>query len=180
MEDIELLIIGDVDSEMIEAIGKKIENILSIKTRISLLRENPDYAYNKVRGQYYSTEIIKRINEISSSRKVLGIVEVDLFTPVLTFVFGEAQLDGKGGVVSTYRLREGVFNEKDFVFERLYKEILHEMGHLYGLTHCDLKECVMHFSGNVRQIDLKGNDYCEACLDKLKSKLKERENEKKN
>ncbi|MGQ9617829.1 MAG: archaemetzincin family Zn-dependent metalloprotease [Candidatus Aminicenantia bacterium] len=173
MEELELLAIGDVNIEMVEIIARKIENLLELNVKISANRENPEYAYNKLRGQYISNEIIKRICEKRNSKKILGIVEVDLCTPVLTFVFGEAQLDGKGGVVSLYRLKEGVYGEDEIVYERLYKEVLHEIGHLYGLTHCSVKDCVMHFSPNIRQIDSKGNKYCEACLDKLKSKLKE-------
>ncbi len=174
MEEIEFLIIGDVDSEMIEKVVKKMENLLGIKSKIAFKKENPDYAYSRTRGQYLSGEIIKRMNNESSSRKVLGIVDVDLCTPVLTFVFGEAQLDGKAGIVSIYRLREGSYGEPEIVFERFYKEVLHEFGHLFGLTHCSLNDCVMHFSANVRQIDLKRAEYCEACLDKLKSKLREK------
>lgn len=173
MEEIEILAIGDVDVEMVEKVAKKLASSLGIRTKITVNKENPDYAYSKSRGQYLSGEIIKRINGESNSKKVLGIVDVDICTPVLTFVFGEAQLDGKAGVVSTYRLREGSYGESDIVFERLCKEVLHEVGHLFGLTHCNLKSCVMHFSANIRQIDLKGDEYCEACLDKLKSKLRE-------
>jgi len=174
LEEIEILIIGDVDLEMVERAVKKMENLLKIKARIDFCKENPDYAYNKGRGQYMSGEIIKRINSERDSQKVLGIVDLDLCTPVLTYVFGEAQLDGKAGVVSLYRLREGSYGESEIVFERFYKELLHEFGHLFGLTHCSLKNCVMNFSANVKQIDLKGEQFCEACLDKLKSKLRER------
>ncbi len=174
MEEIEILIIGDVDSEIVERAVKKMENLLEIKVKIDFSKENPDYAYNKVRGQYLSGEIIKRINIKRNSQKVLGIVDLDLCTPVLTYVFGEAQLDGKSGVVSLFRLREGSYGEPEIVFKRFYKELLHELGHLFGLTHCSLKNCVMHFSANVKQIDLKGEQFCEACLDKLKSKLRER------
>ncbi len=173
MEEIEILVIGDVDTEMVEKVVKKMENLLGIKIRIGLKKENPEYAYNKARGQYLSGEIIKKINDESSFEKILGVVDLDLCTPVLTYVFGEAQLDGKAGVVSIYRLREGSYGDPEIVFERFYKEVLHEFGHLFGLTHCSLKNCVMNFSANVRQIDLKGDEYCEACLDKLKSKMRE-------
>lgn len=173
MKDIEILIIGDIDTEMVERVAKKMENFLGIKVKIGFNKENPDYAYSQARGQYLSGEIIKKIVNGGSSRKILGVVNLDLCTPVLTFVFGEAQLDGKAGVVSIYRLKEGSYGEPEIVFERFYKEILHELGHLFGLTHCNLKNCVMHFSANVKQIDLKREQYCEACLDKLKSKLRE-------
>lgn len=173
MEEIGILIIGDVDSEIVERVVKKMENLLGVKVKIGFKKDNPDYAYSNSRGQYFSGEIIKRLNSESLSNKVLGIVDVDLCTPVLTYVFGEAQLDGKAGIVSIYRLREGSYGDTEIVFERFYKEVLHELGHLFGLTHCSLKNCVMHFSANVRQIDLKGDEYCEACLDKIKSKMRE-------
>lgn len=173
MEEIEIIAIGDVDIEMVEKVVKKIEGLLGVRAKIHLNKENPDYAYSASRSQYLSGEIIKKITKESDSQKVLGVVDVDICTPVLTYVFGEAQLGGKAGLVSIYRLREGSYGDTEIIFERFYKEVLHELGHLFGLTHCHLKSCVMNFSANVRQIDLKGDEYCEACLDKLKSKLRE-------
>jgi uncharacterized peroxidase-related enzyme len=93
----------------------------------------------------------------------------DLFVPVLTFVFGEAQLDGNCAVVSTARLDEefyGLPARSDLLRERLVKEASHELGHTFGLRHCADWRCVMASSHAVERLDVKGADFCAACRDR--------------
>jgi archaemetzincin len=49
----------------------------------------------------------------------------------------------------------------------LRKEALHELGHAYGLLHCSLRECVMHASSYVEDIDSKGGFFCPLCQTEL-------------
>jgi archaemetzincin len=58
------------------------------------------------RKQYHSTAILKEFLHSfpPDALKATGIVPFDLFIPILTFVFGEAQLNGRVAVVSTARL----------------------------------------------------------------------------
>jgi archaemetzincin len=98
---------------------------------------------------------------------------VDLFIPVLTFVFGQAQLDGPGAVVSTYRLRSefyGLPGDEGMLVERAIKECVHELGHSFGLVHCQDYGCVMHASSSVDEVDIKGADFCRRCGATLKGK----------
>ncbi len=104
--------------------------------------------------------------------KLLGVVTVDLFIPVLTFVFGQAQLDGPSAVVSTYRLRSefyGMPPDEGLLVERTIKESVHELGHTFGLVHCDYYGCVMHPSAAVDEVDLKGAAFCRRCASLLPS-----------
>lgn len=105
--------------------------------------------------------------------KILGVVAVDLFIPVLTFVFGQAQLDGPGAVVSTYRLRSeyyGLPTDEGVLVERAIKECIHELGHAFGLVHCDLYDCVMHASTTVDEVDLKRSGFCGRCVSVLEGR----------
>ncbi|TPW11234.1 MAG: peptidase, zinc-dependent [bacterium] len=89
-----------------------------------------------------------------------------LFIPVLSFVFGEAQLDGPAAVVSTWRLDPvayGLPGDAARLQERLAKEITHELGHTLGLYHCRQFECVMRSSTDVEEIDLKRGVFCPEC-----------------
>ena len=91
---------------------------------------------------------------------------MDLYIPVLTFVFGEAQLADGGAVVSAHRLRQefyGMPTDPELLHERLLKEALHELGHTYGLRHCPDYTCVMSSSNGVERIDLKGAEFCPTC-----------------
>ena len=98
---------------------------------------------------------------------VVGVTNTDLFASVFTFVFGEARLEGRVAVVSLHRLRPehyGFAADPIALQDRLAKEVLHEVGHLFGLVHCHHPECVMGFSAVVEEIDNKGFDFCDDCL----------------
>lgn len=125
---------------------------------------DPEFAYDSKRNQYYSTAILKVLT--SRNDRVLGITMVDLFVPVLTFVFGEAQLGGNTAIVSACRLRQefyGLPSSHDLFFERLVKESVHELGHTHGLRHCDDWECAMSSSHGVEKIDVKSAEFCDKC-----------------
>jgi archaemetzincin len=98
--------------------------------------------------------------------KILMLTELDIYVPVLTFLFGEAQLNGKISIVSVCRLHEEFYSgitNNELLFERTEKEVLHELGHNYGLIHCRDWDCVMHSSNSVEEVDIKGHTYCNNC-----------------
>jgi archaemetzincin len=127
--------------------------------------------YSEERDQYYSTKLIEyALLNYSEFKKILMITDFDLYVPVLTFVFGEAQLNGKAAIVSAHRLYPefyGLPPNDELFLSRLIKEINHELGHTYGLRHCFNFECVMHSSSNVDEIDIKSENFCNKCLEKL-------------
>lgn len=131
--------------------------------------------YSVERDQYYSTKLIEyALNNYGEYKKILMLTDYDLYVPVLTFVFGEAQLKGKAAIVSAHRLYPefyGLPPNDELFFLRLIKEINHELGHTYGLKHCFNFECVMHSSSNVDEIDIKSHDFCKECALKLSSFL---------
>ena len=121
-----------------------------------------------MRGQYNSTSLLEKLLETDNSNagKLLGVADVDLFIPVLTFVFGEAQLGNRGALMSVHRLRQqfyGLPGDERVFYERCEKEAVHELGHAFGLVHCKYFECVMHYSNSIEQVDLKSNEFCKTC-----------------
>jgi archaemetzincin len=102
--------------------------------------------------------------------KIILLTDVDIFVPVLTFIFGEAQLNGKHSILSVCRLHEefysGISNEK-LLLERAIKEALHELGHCYGLRHCLDWDCVMHSSPGIEEVDIKGGTFCSKCISSI-------------
>ena len=124
------------------------------------------------RNQYNSSAIIERLEHSlpTPASKVLAVTGLDLYIPVLTFVFGEARLNGQCAVVSSYRLDNkfyGLPDDPALLQERLLKEAIHELGHTYGLFHCQNPECVMKSSTYVEEIDFKSSRFCDKCWDKL-------------
>ena len=125
------------------------------------------FALDAGRGQYHSTAILQRLERVSDpDARVLGVAACDLYVPVLTFVFGEAQLDGNCAVVSTARLREefyGLPGREEVLRKRLLKEAVHELGHTFGLRHCADWRCVMTSSHAVERLDVKEAEFCGRC-----------------
>lgn len=125
-------------------------------------------AFDIQRSQYNSSQILLQIinNPPKDAVKILGIVNTDLFIPILTFVFGEAQLRGSGSLVSLHRLNNkfyGLPENGALLTERLIKESIHELGHNFGLVHCHDPKCVMRSSTYVEDIDSKSHDLCQRC-----------------
>lgn len=121
-------------------------------------------AFVKRRNQYLADAILDSIPLPEDESRVVGIVDVDIYTSTLNFVFGIAELPGRRALISTYRLKMGdVSNE--LLIERLAKEIVHELGHTFGLRHCSDKRCVMHFSNSIADTDYKSVRLCERCFE---------------
>ena len=134
-----------------------------IQSNLQLVR-----AFDQSRKQYNSTALLALLFNQSDTPDVKSIliVDVDLFIPILTFVFGEAQLNGRAAVVSTHRLRNefyGLTTDESVASVRLEKEVIHELGHTFGLYHCRQFECVMRSSTYVEEIDLKRAGLCTNC-----------------
>lgn len=123
------------------------------------------------RKQHSSREMLRWLLTQHGDRsgQLLGITDVDLCNPVLTFVFGEAQLDGHAAVVSFARLLDTANAALTTV--RLQREAVHELGHTFGLLHCEgveasggrARPCVMARSASVRAVDGKSDRLCPAC-----------------
>jgi archaemetzincin len=98
--------------------------------------------------------------------KVIGILDVDLFVPILTHVFGEARQGGKSALVSITRLKDDVDADHPptpLLLGRAAKVALHEAGHLYNLFHCMDEKCLMGFSGGLSDLDLRPLYFCRYC-----------------
>jgi archaemetzincin len=106
--------------------------------------------------------------------RVLAITEKDLFIPMLSFVFGQAQLQGQMAIVSLARLRQEFYElpaNRALFLARALKETVHELGHTFGLTHCLDRKCPMSLSTSIQQVDGKTDEFCESCKILLRETL---------
>lgn len=136
------------------------------------LKINLDDFFSIEREQYFSTQIIAEAMKLTDkfNGKIILLTDVDIFVPVLTFIFGEAQLNGKHSILSVCRLHEEFYSgvsDEHLLFQRTVKEALHELGHCYGLRHCADWDCVMHSSPGIEEVDIKGNTFCRKCISKI-------------
>jgi archaemetzincin len=139
-----------------------------------VLRDHLDPApvFHEERGQYHSSELLAAMVLAGQAGDglLLGLTPVDLYIPILTFVFGEAQFRGNHGLVSYCRLRQefyGLPADPGELDRRILKEAIHEFGHTIGLVHCDDYSCVMASSNSVEWIDLKESRFCAQCRSRM-------------
>lgn len=156
-------------AELLPGLAARLGEAFGVEVERRLPRFDPELAFDTSRGQYNSRILLGQLlrDRRRPDARILGVTGVDLFIPVLTFVFGEAQLDGAAAVVSTHRLapeRYGLPAEPALLRQRLGVEAVHELGHTCGLVHCHAARCVMGSSTYVEEIDLKSHRFCARCL----------------
>jgi archaemetzincin len=150
------------DAALLETVERGLARELALPVVGHHEHARPEHTFDPRRGQHSSTGILRWLVERvpPRARKVIAITDVDLFIPVLTFVYGEAQLNGTAAVVSTARLGTG---EPRLFVPRLIKTCVHEVGHTFGLVHCDDGRCVMRRSTSVAGVDTKSASFCPDC-----------------
>ncbi len=162
----------EVERTALQAVTARVETEFGGPVR-SMELGSIEFAYDAERKQYGSIPVLDMLLRQcpADASKLLAITESDLFIPVLTFVFGQAQLGGRVAVVSLARLRQefyGMPPDREIFLGRAYKEVLHETGHLFGLVHCAERSCAMSLATTVRQIDMKDDAFCAACGARLR------------
>ena len=168
MAYIDIIPIGEVEETLLLFLKQSLFQTFKIQARIRNRRFNLSPAYDPDRNQYNSSGLLLQlINEVPPETvKILGVTQLDLFIPIFTFLFGEAQLNGIGAVVSIHRLHNqfyGIPENKELLKGRLLKEGIHELGHPFGLIHCLALNCVMKSSTYVEDIDQKSTHFCSFC-----------------
>jgi archaemetzincin len=177
MRLLHLLPIGNIEDGLLKDLCPSIEEVLRVPCKVLPARLDPEFAFHGERQQYHSSEILGRMQSFLTpdSWRMLGIGAVDMYIPILTFVFGEAQMGGPCAVVSAHRLRQefyGLPADRKLFRQRLIKEAVHEVGHTLHLTHCDDYRCAMASSHAVEWIDLKENALCPTCQDTVTLRAK--------
>lgn len=157
--------IGGIDKTLLENLTTVLSKRFNLTFKLECPLEIPEDAFNSERGQYYSPRILERLH-CYKGKKVLGVIDKDLYVQGLNFVFGQANLQGGYALISITRLRQefyGLTKDDKIFFDRTLKEAVHELGHTYGLNHCSNPKCVMFFSNSLSDTDRKSESFCKSC-----------------
>lgn len=165
---IEIVSMGCVDSNFLSIISGHLQALMGLNTHIAPLEDEPDYAFISARGQYDAAKILGKLSTQDTGALQLGIIDSDLCTPILTYVFGESQLGGKAAVISLYRLHDVSL---EITYVRAAKISLHEVGHLLGINHCWQPFCLMHFAATLENLDTLSMEFCSACEFEIRRRL---------
>lgn len=162
--------LGNVPDAIIEELKERVGGVFHCPVEIKASFIDIVQAYDAERKQYFSSKLLASLGKSEREERVVGIIDVDLYVPRLNFVFGEAAVASGTTIVSLYRLRQeyyGLVPDEALFLERVTKEIVHELGHTFGLEHCPNNKCVMHFSNSLADTDLKRADFCSSCRPKI-------------
>lgn len=162
---------GPADASLLEGVRAHVAAQFDASVDVCDPGDRPAGTLDPRRGQHASRLVLAWLVERAPRLpdRLLGLTDVDLFMPVLTFVFGEAQLEGATALVSTARLRAP--GDPRLTLARVGCEAVHELGHTYGLLHCDgfegtgrrARRCAMTRSASVRAVDEKSGRLCPDC-----------------
>ena len=167
-----LISFGQFDKKLLQKIAGAVQAVFGVPVYVESGFTDLSKFYEPARRQYDGNRLIQFIHERygKNGSKSIGLFRVDLFIPILTYIIGQAIYKGNAGVVSLFRLKNELYglkmNEKLLV-ERFVKEIIHELGHTFGLTHCISPTCVMRSSTYIEDVDQKKSQFCMKCREKL-------------
>lgn len=167
--------VGTIAPWITQVIAEKVEGFFGFKTRVVPLLEDISFAYDTDRNQYHSTPILTELESSCPGEglKVIAITREDLFIPILTHVYGEAQLGGRACILSISRLISGPdMGGPDRGAARIVKEAIHELGHTFDLRHCEDDHCIMHYCRILEDVDKKSNQFCRYCRIFLSDNIK--------
>src|SRR5208282_1329069 len=170
--NLQLLPVGKLDGGLLAELAPALANTFQVPCELLGTPLEPEFAFHGERQQHHSSEILARMQGLvtGTTWRLLGVTAADLYIPILTFVFGEAQMGGPCAVVSLHRLRQefyGLPKDEAILRQRLLKEAVQEVGHTVSLTHCTDYRCAMAPSHAVEWIDLKESWLCQACQERV-------------
>lgn len=170
---IAIIPVGSVSKALCRELGQAVGDVLGRSHELLPSLGEPKYAFNPARSQYHSTAILRRVAGTMRPRAhavAVGVVDVDLFLPDLNFVFGEADRSERAVVTSIARLEPTFYGrpaDAAVTLRRAVAETLHELGHVFGLAHCQNDSCAMFFSNTLSDTDRKQTRFCDTCTGRL-------------
>ncbi len=89
------------------------------------------------------------------------------------YVFGQASLSQKIGVWSMYRFDNPKTSQTAYNNCQLlaFKTATHEIGHIFGIQHCQMYHCNMNGSMNLQDLQLRPTYFCPDCQSKISWRL---------
>jgi len=171
--EIYIIPIGDdVDESLLHAMVPRLEKRFTTKVHVALDRRmpSPEHAYDfeakKFVALYILSDLIKL--DVPENVKVLGVINVDIFVPESDrpFIFGQAHFgkNPKAALISKLRMDpssyEGGRPDNKLLVQRMLKEAVHELGHVFGLINCGEIECAMYLPKDLKELDKKTDNFC--------------------
>lgn len=164
--------------DLLDTVEHALIDELDVQVERHAVVELPDEAFYAPRKRYRAEKLLDFLEQYATDpdAKVLGLTEVDISTTGDTApdwgIFGLGTVGGTSAVISSYRLKRRPKNREHVRF-RVSNVAVHEVGHTFGLQHCDEQavECVMiDAEGGIENTDRSSGTFgpgCRKLLDSL-------------
>lgn len=161
--------IGDADLALVNRLAGSLGSVFNRGVDILKGMRLPQEAFNETRGQYYARIILSKLERVKANNRetIVGICEEDIYLPNRHFVLGYADELSGTAIVSLHHFRQefyGLPEDDKKVYPRLYKEVIHQMAHIYSIPNCNNPSCVHYDSTEMLDIDDKSDKLCDICL----------------
>jgi len=172
LEWIEVLEVAAPPRRLVEAVTAALSRRVLAACRIRAVPEGFRIPHIPGRNQADADRLLAALEALPAPDDTIrvGITSEDMGHPIFTYFFGRARHEGTAAVVSTARLDPafyGLPSDPGLTVRRTVMEMLHEIGHLLGLEHCEDWGCIMHFAPTVEGIDNRGHTFCPDCYERL-------------
>lgn len=163
---------GEVDFTLVSRLAGEIGPVFNRSVDILKGFNLPNEAHNVIRNQYYALVILAKLERAKSNNreKVIAVCEEDLYLPEENYILGYADTLSGTAIVSLNRIRQefyGLPEDDAKIYPRLFKEAIHQIGHLFNLSECRNPQCVNYFSQMMLDIDNKKDKFCDICRRQL-------------
>jgi archaemetzincin len=158
--------------DLVNDVSREFEGIrVTIAGGTNTLTKNANFQslFDTDRNQWNSPKLLDLFYDKfkpNKDRIILVMMDIDAYSRGLNFVLGEAFPKGGLGAVYLARIKEEFYGRKPndkLLYDRMVKECVHELGHIFGFVHCPNIECVMRFSNTLSDTDVKGKSFCGTC-----------------
>jgi archaemetzincin len=166
---------GKFDAALLEYAKEAVSKAFGVEVEVLPAKDIPAAAHYKPRGRHRAEKILDWLDSNTEAKfgKVVGLAATDISTTKDDIydwgIFGLGTLGGRPSVVSTFRLKKDKPSGAKLK-ERFFKVLVHEVGHTFGLPHCQTKGCLMQDAkGTIKTVDAEGTEFCAECKAKLKT-----------
>lgn len=165
-----------IEKSILKELRSVVERTFRLSTRIIPMENDPSLSSGFMEnGKYNSTALLFYLSQKKktpdNTLKLLAVTRLDLYSPIFSHMYGEAQLRGKCALMSLCRLDPEFYDlppNPILFISRCRKEAVHELGHTFGLVHCRDENCIMFPSSTIEDTDTRSESFCPVCSKLLK------------